>query len=178
MASEFSLLIEAYNKGDQAAFDGLSTLLYGELKALARHWAAGNRSLGATTLVSETYLKLLSATDLTIADKQHFMALCARIMRQIIVDEARLRSAQKRDGIQVTWTEDVSGSDPDAAFLVRVDEALENMANRDERLVKVFECRFFAGYTTRETAEMLGLSIRTVERLWQDARESMADELT
>lgn len=180
VASDFTLLLEAYRGGDQAALDRLSTLVYGELKAMARRWSRSSATMGATTLVSETYLKLLASSELTVEDKQQFMALAATIMRHVIIDEIRHVSAQKRRHVDVTWTDGGVSDDngPQVDFLIELDEALGGLAERDERLLRVFECRYFAGYSTAETAEATQLSARTVERLWHDAREYLADALS
>jgi RNA polymerase sigma factor (TIGR02999 family) len=180
VASEFSHLLDAYRRGDLAAFDRLSTLVYGELKSMAQHWARSSPAMGATTLVNETYLKLLSASELTVEDKQQFMALAATIMRRVIIDEVRRVSAGKRKHVTATWTESrvPDQSEPPVEFLIELDEALSGLGAKDPRLLQVFECRYFAGYSTAETAEATNLSPRTVERLWHDGREYLAAALS
>ncbi|XOV85111.1 MAG: ECF-type sigma factor [bacterium] len=176
MASEVTLLLDRYKQGDTGAFDALAELIYPQLKTMAQNRTRGEGGLGATTLVNETFLKLLSGGDLQPDDRQQFFALAASIMRQIIVDEVRYTTAQKRSGNERTYT-DTSVADPaqqDAEFLLQVDEILEHLEREDAQLARVFECRYFAGFTTTETSEALGLSTRSVERLWASARERIA----
>lgn len=176
MPSEITILLDACRAGDTGALDRLASILYPELKAMARHRTRGNHNLGATTLVNETFLKLLSGGDLKPEDRQQFFALAATIMRQVIVDEVRYATAGKRQGQQVTFNDSRVHDDvqENAEFLLQVDELLAVLESEDERLVRVFECRYFAGLTTEESAEALGVSSRSVERLWSTARSRIA----
>ena len=133
--------------------------------------------MGATTLVNETFVKLLSGGGLQTADRQQFFALTATIMRQIIVDEIRYVTANKRERDDVTFAETLIGDDghEKAQFVLQVDEMLKIVEQEDERLARVFECRYFAGLTTAETAEALDIAPRSVERLWSSARSRMAE---
>lgn len=177
MASQITLLLESHREGDADALNRLAELLYPELKAMARRRTVGKPGLGATTLVQETFLKLLSGGELTPADRREFFALAATIMRRVIVDEVRYAMAGKRDGREVTLTESVMPveSQEKAQFLLEVDEMLGILEREDERSAQVFECRYFAGLTTAETAEALGVSERSVERLWSSARSRIAE---
>ncbi len=174
-----TLLLSAYNSGDKEALNQLSTLLYPELKAMARRRAGGSAGLGATTLVQETFLKFLSSGGVRPDDRQQFFGLAATIMRRVIVDEIRYVVAKKRDGIPAaTPTDELT--DPatvQAEFLVQVDEALAKLESTNALLARVFECRYFGGYTTAEVAEILDISDRSVERHWASAREFMAEQL-
>ena len=154
----------------------LATLLYPELKSMARRRATGGGS-GATTLVNETFIKLLSGGELKTEDRQQFFALAATIMRQIIVDEIRYITANKRAREDVTLAETMIGDDghEKAQFVLQVDEMLRILEQEDDRLARVFECRYFAGLTTAETSAAMGTSERSVERLWSTARSRMAD---
>lgn len=174
--SSVTILLEAHRDGDSAAFDQLATLLYPELKAMARRRAQGGSPSGATTLVSETFVKLLSGGSLKTADRRQFFALAATIMRQIIVDEIRYITANKRARDEVTLVETVIGDDSHekAEFLLQVDEMLKVLEEEDHRLARVFECRYFAGLTTAETSEALDIAERSVERLWSSARSRIA----
>ena len=174
MASEITQLINAHRSGDGHALDRLAELLYPELKAMARRRA--KPSMGATTLVNETFLKLLSGGELQPDDRQQFFALAATIMRRIIVDEIRYLTAGKRQHMDVTLAETVIGDDghEKAMFLLQVDEMLSLLEQADERMARVFECRYFAGLTTAETSEALGIPVRSVERLWSDGRSRIA----
>ena len=177
MPSEITILLNQHRGGDGAALNKLAALLYPELKAMARRRSRSGPGMGATTLVNETFLKMLSGGALQPDDRRQFFALTATIMRQIIVDEIRYVTAGKRDGKDVTLTDTVMGDDGNekAEFLLQVDQVLNLVAAEDERLARVFECRYFAGLTTAETAEALELSERSVERLWSAARSRIAE---
>ena len=177
MASEVTLLLNRYRDGDATAFDQLAQLIYPELKAMASRRSRGSAGMGATTLVNETFLKLLSGGELGPEDRQQFFGLAASIMRQVIVDEVRYVTAQKRSAPEQTYS-DTKVSDESAEqaeFLLEVDRLLEQLEKEDPQLARVFECRYFAGFTTAETAESLQVSPRSVERLWSAARERMAE---
>ncbi|MEM6641017.1 MAG: ECF-type sigma factor [Pseudomonadota bacterium] len=177
MSSSVTVLLEAHRNGDDSAFNKLATLLYPELKSLARRRSAGSAESGATTLVNETFLRLLSGGKLQTEDRREFFALASTIMRRVVIDEVRYVTAGKRAGNDVTLMNTVIGDDSHekAEFLLQVDEMLGILEQEDERLARVFECRYFGGLTTAETAEALVLSTRTVERAWSDARSRIAD---
>jgi RNA polymerase sigma factor (TIGR02999 family) len=180
MASEITILLDAHRAGDAYALNRLASILYPELKAMARRRTRGNSALGATTLVSETFLKLLSGGELKPEDRQQFFSLAATVMRQVIVDEVRHATAAKRDGREVTFTESRVSAEGqvDAEFLLQVDGVLDTLGAEDERLARVFEGRYFAGLTISETAEALQVSERTAERLWSRARTRIAELMT
>ena len=171
------MLLDAHRDGDETALNQLATLLYPELKTMARRRAQGGAGSGATTIVNETFVKLLSGGELTTSDRQQFFALVATIMRQVIIDEIRYLTAHKRARDDVTLAETLIGDDghEKAEFLLQVDEMLGIVEKEDERLARVFECRYFAGLTTAETAEALDLSERSVERFWSAARSRIAE---
>ena len=170
-------LLNEARDGDNAALDRLVQALYPELKSMARRRSRNAPGMGATTLVSETFVRLLSGGRLQSRDRQHFFSLAARIMRSVIVDEVRYFTAEKRARQDVTLAETMIGDDAHekAEFLLQVDEMLGIVESEDERLARVFECRFFAGLTTAETAEALEISERSVERAWSAARTRIAD---
>lgn len=143
---------------------------------MARRRTLGGSGSGATTLVNETFVKLLSGGDIKTEDRRQFFALAATIMRQIIIDEIRYITANKRAHEEVTLVNTVIGDDghEKAEFLLQVNEMLDIVEQEDARLARVFECRYFAGLTTAETAEALGFSARSVERLWSAARSRIA----
>ena len=143
---------------------------------MARRRAQGGAGSSATTLVNETFIKLLSGGSLQTEDRREFFALAATIMRQIIVDEIRYITANKRARDDVTLVEAVIGDDSHekAQFLLQVDEMLKVLEKEDHRLARVFECRYFAGLTTAETSEALDIAERSVERLWSSARSRIA----
>ena len=177
LPTNVTILLEAHRNGDDSAINQLATLLYPELKAMARRRAQGGAGSGATTLVNETFVKLLSGGDLQTEDRRQFFALAATIMRQIIVDEIRYITANKRAREDVTLVEAVIGDDghEKAEFLLQVDEMLKIVEQEDDRLARVFECRYFAGLTTAETSEALDISVRSVERLWSSVRSRIAE---
>lgn len=174
---DVTVLIREASNGSATALNRLAEALYPELKAMARRRTPGGAGMGATTLVNETFVKLLSGGDIRAEDRQQFFALAATIMRQVIVDEIRYYTANKRSGKDVTLVETVIGDDghEKADFVLQVDEMLKILEQENERLARVFECRYFAGLTTAETAEALDLSERSVERAWSDARSRIAE---
>ena len=180
MPGDVTILLNRYNNGEAAALDELAVLLYPELKAMARRRVSGNVAdkggFGATVLVNETFIKLLSDGQLDPQDRQQFFRLAATVMRQVVIDEVRYVTAQKRSAEEVTFADAEVADDTleKAEFVLQVNEILERLDHQDERLAHVFECRYFAGYSTAETAEVLDLSERTVERLWSSARERIA----
>lgn len=177
MASEITVLLREHRDGVDGALDRLASLLYPQLKAMARNRAGRGSPMGATTLVNETFLKLLAGGQLETDDRRQFFALAATIMRQIIIDEIRYLTAEKRKREDVTFAETIIGDDAyeRAEFLLQVDEMLSIVEAEDERMARVFECRYFAGLTTDETAEALGTSSRSVERLWAASRSRLAE---
>ncbi len=177
MPASVTELLSAYDAGDKAALDELATSLYSELKQLAYARSRSSGNMGATTLVQETFVKLLGGTQVQAKNRQQFFALAATIMRQIIIDEVRYLHAAKRGGLRVTFAETLIGDSTtqSADFLLQVDDALDTLAKVDERLVRTFECRFFAGMSIAETAECLGVSTRTTERLWSESRARMSE---
>lgn len=176
-----TVLLRRYAGGQSAAYDELAALLYPELKQMARRRVrVGNgRGIGATTLVQETFLKLLSSGGLTPSDRTQFFGLCATIMRQVIIDDARFALAQKRAAPETEYQPELDRDEQQTTpdFLIAVDAALSRMQAQDSRLAKTFECRYFGGYSIKETAEIVGVSVRTAERLWADARALLAQAL-
>jgi RNA polymerase sigma factor (TIGR02999 family) len=182
-ADDISDLIRAYQGGDRAAFDRLVPLVYDELRRMAhRHLRRGPRgaTLDTTGLVHETYLKLAGSPGLRLHDRGHLMAVTARAMRQVIVSRARARLARKRGGgeIALALDEERAGASPSPEWLLDLDRALDALRERDELLARVFECRFFAGLAEEETAQALGVPLRTAQRAWMRARAWLRSELT
>lgn len=176
---EVTQLLRDVESGDEGAMDRLAALLYPELKAMARRRSQNVAGLGPTTLVNETFLRLLSGGRVHSDDRRQFFGLAATVMRRVIVDEIRYATAGKRAGNEVTLVETIMGNDAheQAEFLLEVDELLSLVEAEDERTARVFECRYFAGLTTAETADCLGLSERSVERAWSAARQRLASLL-
>ena len=168
-------ILIAHREGQPGAFDKLVALVYPELRRIARrqlgHWRPGT-TLESGSLINEAYLKLVDQTKADWHDRQHFYAIAARAMRQVIIDYARRRRRQKRGG----GHEPISLDGREIAVhaqverLLALDELLSRLQEEDPRLLLVVECRFFAGYTTLETAEALNISTRTAEREWLRAK--------
>jgi len=172
-------------QGDRGAQDQVWSSLYGELRRLAslklRREAAGH-TFSTTELVHEAYLKLMDGTVHPASDRHHFLALAARAMRQILVDHARRRSRQKRGDGRAPITLDEDHLAPlhpehDAETVLALDEALTRLGATHGRLADVVELRFFGGLATQETAEVLGVTRRTVERDWIRARAYLYQQL-
>jgi RNA polymerase sigma factor (TIGR02999 family) len=169
--SEVTRLLDAGRAGDADALARLIPLLYEDLRAAARRQLAREhapRTLHATALVHEAYLKLAGAGGVVAANRSHFLALAARAMRQVLVDQARQRQASKRGGGWARTTlHGAIAAEFDPAELLALDQALERL---EERQRVVVECRFFAGMEETEIAAVLGVSERTVRREWVKAR--------
>jgi RNA polymerase sigma-70 factor (ECF subfamily) len=179
---EITRLLKAHHAGDRDAFDRLVPIVYDRLRALARRQMARERPgrmLSATGLVHEVYLQLVDETGVEWRDRSHFFAICVRAMRRILVDYARRRTAQKRGGGQPELALDPErvAVEHQAEVLLAVDQALDRLSAFNERLGRLVECRYFAGMTEEETAETLGVSLRTVERDWPRARAWLQKEL-
>lgn len=174
-SGDVTRLLRAFRGGDRAALDRLVPLVYEDLRRIARaHVSRGpaGSTLQATSLINEAYLRLVDQTKAHFEDREHFFAVCARAMRQIVISNARRHAAQKRGGGEayVTWDDGVARAPEKPEWWMRLDEALDRLATRDERLARVVECRYFVGLTEEETASALGQSLRTVQRDWQRAR--------
>jgi RNA polymerase sigma factor (TIGR02999 family) len=169
-------LIARARGGDRTAFNRLFELLYPELRRIAhgRLTRSARDTLMATTaLVHECYLKFSQAERLTPVDRVHFLSYAATVMRSIVVDAARAGQAQRRggDAEHVALNTDVSDATPNPEDeILDVDAALKELAQLDERLVKVVEMRYFGGMTDDEIAQVLGVTDRTVRRDWEKAR--------
>ncbi len=161
--------------------DQVFGLVYAELKRIALRVLshAGQSTLNPTALVHEVYAKLIGSEQLGLQGRQHFYALCARTMRQIVVDHARGRYAGKRGGgmPMAALTDDgaIDVSRPET--LVALDLALDRLEQRDPRLVELLHYRVFAGMELAEIASMFGLTVRQMQRDWQRARIWIADAL-
>jgi RNA polymerase sigma factor (TIGR02999 family) len=179
---EAAELLRAHRSGEAGALDRLTELVYEDLRRLARHQRrrSGARTLNTTALVHEAYLKLAAGTSLGWEDRAHFLAVAGRAIRHILIDYARAtRSAKRGAGaIRVELDEAHARVEQEVDRLLLLDELLDTLGERDSRLVRVVECRYFAGMTEPETAEALGISDRTVRRSWTAAREKLRQALT
>ncbi len=186
-------VLRRVRKGDPEAMGVLMPRVYDELRQIAHRHLRSERAghtLSTTGLVHEAYLRLVDQHRVEWADRAHFFAVAARMMRRILIDYARRHRALRRGGPhrQVISLEALGGdnlavaeSDPEVAaraeWLLALDEALDRLRDANERLARIVECRFFGGLTERETAAALGVSQRTVAREWSMARGWLYREL-
>jgi RNA polymerase sigma factor (TIGR02999 family) len=168
-------VLVAHREGQPGAFDRLVGLVYPELRRIARRqlggWRAGH-SLETGGLVNEVYLKLIDQSRVDWQDRNHFFAIAARAMRQVIVDYARRRKSQKRGGdrdrVELDGREVAVQAQADQLLIFN--DVLGRLEKEEPRLLQIVDCRFFAGYSETETAEALGVSTRTVQRDWLRAK--------
>jgi RNA polymerase sigma factor (TIGR02999 family) len=181
---EVTELLQSWARGDRSALDRLVPLVHEELHRLAhrcmRHEQAGH-TLQTTALVNEAYLRLVNADTVRWEDRSHFFAISATVMRRILVDFARARRAKKREAIRLKAPVEldrlqVAAPQPDAD-VVALDDALCSLAGFDPRGARVVELRYFGGLTVEESAEVLGVSPKTVKRDWAAARAWLIGEL-
>ncbi len=182
MATDITGLVHAAGNGDRAALQDLFAAVYGEIKRLAHCQLAHNAqpTLNTTGLVHEAYLKLIQPDGLLLRDRAHFFAVAARAMRQIVVDHARRRQADKRGGAtpqQVTLDENSSSDSLDPETLNRLDSALSQLQHLEPRLAELVEMRFFAGLSVVQVAELREVTPRTVLRDWRRARAYLFDSV-
>jgi len=168
-------LLLAHGRGQADAFGQLVPLVYDDLRRVARAQLRRLRvgeTLDTTSLVHEAYLRLVDQTRATWNDRGHFLAVSAVAMRQVLIDHARGRTRQKRggDARREPLDEAMTAVATDAERLIEIDLALQKLDTEDPRLVRVVECRYFAGLSEQETAQALGVSLRTAQRDWLKAR--------
>ena len=180
--SDVTRLLRQWSQGDRDALDQLIPLIYGELRQLAhrrlrREWE--NRSLNTTGLVHDAYLKLVGVQQGQFRDRAHFLAMASRVMRRLLIDQARARRAAKRGGVavEVELDEVVYVSDSQAEALTDLDEALQRLEALDARQGQVVEQRYFGGLSLGEIAEALDVSLATVKRELRFAQAWLAAEL-
>ncbi len=178
-----TLLLLELRDGQSGAMDRLFPLVYEELRRIARRALRRERTghtLATTGLVHEAYLRLADQTRLEYRDRAHFFGIAARAMRQILVDYARRHRAAKRGGDQrvVTLDEGALALEDRAEALLALDEALTDLEGVDARLGQIVQCRFFGGLTEDETAEVVGVTARTVRRDWLKAKGWLHQQLT
>jgi RNA polymerase sigma factor (TIGR02999 family) len=181
--SEVTGLLLAWGQGDEAALQKLVPLVYDELHMAARRYMVGERpghTLQTTALIHETYLRLVSVRQVKWQNRVHFLAICAQLMRRILVDFARSRGYQKRggDATLVDFDEALAVSSQPGMNLVALDDALRRLAEVDERKSRVVELRFFGGLSVKETAEVMKVSVDTVMRDWKLAKVWLLRELS
>jgi RNA polymerase sigma factor (TIGR02999 family) len=177
-----SLLLQ-WRGGDETARDQLMTLVYEELRRLARqcmrHERAGH-TLQTTALVNEAYLRMVNSSRVEWHDRAHFFAVAAQLMRRVLVDEARKRHYQKRGGefTRIELDEALIPAQQREFDLLALDEALDRLAEFAPRKSRVVEMRFFGGLSINETGAVLGISADIVKREWRTAKLWLLQELT
>jgi RNA polymerase sigma factor (TIGR02999 family) len=176
-------LLVGWAGGDDAALDRLTPLVHQELRRIARRHMAHERAghvLQPTALVNEAYLRLVDVRRVRWNDRAHFFAMAARLMRRILVDDARARAYQKRGGGRqhVTLDDQLLGTADRPQNLVALDDALNALTAVDPRRGRVVELRFFAGLSVEETATVLKISPETVTRDWRLAKTWLLRELS
>jgi len=175
-AAELTVFLDALRDGDAPEAEAaLMPHLYAELRVIATACMRGQRpdhTLQPTALVSEAYLKLFQRTDAQWNDRKHFFALAAKAMRQLLVDHARGRSRAKRGGDRQQVTLDAAIAEAGAIDhdLLDLDAALSELAELDEQQARVVELRYFGGLEMAQIADVLGVSLSTVEREWRASR--------
>lgn len=180
--AEITRILHEWNSGDDEAKERLLRFVYDELKRQARFLMSKERSnhtLQPTALVHEAFLKMGDATGVVWENRGHFFGVASRLMRQILVDHARLHSAEKRGNNPIHFsTDDIDiPVDERADSILAIDEVLDRLAQIDNRQAQIVEMRFFGGLTNTEIAETLEIGERTVAREWQSARLWLYREL-
>lgn len=173
-SGQVSELLQQWVRGDQQALGAIAPVIYGELRRLAHHHLRSERAghtLQSTALVNEAFIQLIGSHPAQLQNRAHFVAIASRLMRQILMQYARGRAASKRDGGQRIALEDlgdlpVRGNEE----LVALDDALQQLSSLDERQGEIVQMKFFGGLSAPEIAEVLGISLATVERDWATAR--------
>jgi RNA polymerase sigma-70 factor (ECF subfamily) len=181
--SETTQLLRAWASGDQGALDQLTPRVYNELRRIAGHCMQNERpgrTIQTTALVHEAYLRLIDVDNVDWQHRAHFLAVAATMMRRILLDRARRRTAAKRGGKtpRVDLDEIPAVSSGRERELIALDDALTALAEVDPRKARVIELRFFGGLSVEETAEVLKVSQDTVMRDWRLARAWLLDELS
>ncbi len=178
---DITLLLRQWGSGDASALEDLFPLVYPQLKQIARGLFRAERPeslLQPTILVNELYLRLLRNRTLKLEDRAHFYSFAARLMRRVLLDQARMQNRQKRDGgLPIQLADDlafVSGSPPE---MIDLDRALTELEQLDPRKCHMLELRFFLGFTAGETAELLNVSKATADRDLKFARSWLYDRL-
>lgn len=182
-SSEVTQLLMRLTKGENGMFDKIYPLVYDQLHRMAySHMSrqSPDHTLSKTELVHEAYLKMIDQTQISFNDKSHFLAIASRCMRQILIDHARKKFAEKRGGEEkdVTYIDGILNTQKQKAEeLIDIDAALDELEELNDRLARVIEMRFFGEMTISETAEALDISESTVKRDWMKARGWLYNKL-
>ncbi len=183
-SGEVTRLLAEFSNGNPEAEAKLMPLVYNHLHRLAASYMRGERpdhTLQPTGLVNEAYLRLASQGATKWRDRTHFFGIAARLMRQILVEHARARHAEKRGGtaqMVVSLDKGLDVSSARSGEVLQLDDALQCLERLDPQQARIVELRFFGGLTVEETAEVLGISPRTVKRDWAVARAWLHGELS
>lgn len=180
--NEITQLLAACQKDDPVALSKLLPLVYDELHARAMQFFSRERSghtLQPTALVDEVYLRLVNQREATWRNRAQFFAVAAQMMRRILVSHARARQAAKRGGAEqhITVTEEIAAGAQRDVNLLALDEALKKLESIDLEKSRMVELRFFSGLSVAETAEVMGVSPRTIDRQWQTAKAWLYREI-
>jgi RNA polymerase sigma factor (TIGR02999 family) len=183
MSQSVTHLLSDWRKGDEAAFNELMLLVYDELHQLAQRYMSRERpghTWQATALVNEAWLRLAGQDQRDWQNRAHFFGVAAQVMRHLLVDHARAQQFAKRGGAaqRVTLDENAAISHEDQVEILALDEALQRLAQLDERKSRIVELRYFGGLSVEETAEATGLSAITVKREWLKAKTWLYRELS
>lgn len=181
--ADITRVLRSARSGNKEALDTLYPILYNQLRSIARQHLAledGGHTLQKTSLVHELYLKLINQSDIEWQDRVHFFRIASRCMRQVLVDYARKKTADKRGGKKraITFDEDHVILEEHAENLVEINSLIEKLAQVDERRSKVVEMRFFGGMSIPEISEVLNVTPRTIDRDWAKAKLWMHNELS
>ena len=183
-ALEITAMLQAWSKGNPESADRLFPLIYDELKRQAHRFLRRERpghTLQTTALINETYIKLRQQRNFVWESRAHFFAICATMMRRILVDYAKTRHREKRGGVAEHIPIDglaiaiENSSDVD---IVALGEVLERLAKLDPQQASIVEMKFFSGFSVEEIADVLGISVSTVKRDWRAAKAWLRYELT
>ncbi len=181
-SNNLTLLLEGYSRGDKVALEKIIPIVYRELHRISSSYLRKeykNITLQTTELVHEAYLKLFGDQNLNWQNRAHFFAIAANSMRQILVDYARKKIAQKRGGdfTRVSLFEGIILLDGSDEKIIELDKALSKLSEFDQRLSKIVELRFFSGLTIEETANVLNVSDSTIKREWNIAKAWLFREI-
>ena len=172
---EVTQLLADWGKGDRSALDKLLPLVHSELRRIAQRQMSQERpghTLQATALVNEAYLKLAGQQGFDWQNRAHFFAVCAQVMRHILIDHARAHARDKRGGgaVKVSLNDALVVAEDQASHFIALDEALRRLESLDPQKGKIVELRYFGGLSVEEAAEVMNISPRTVRREWQRAK--------
>jgi RNA polymerase sigma factor (TIGR02999 family) len=181
--SDVTRLLRQWTGGDPQALEQLTPIVYSELRRIARGYMAQERrghTLQPTALANEAYLRLVDVSRMQYKDRTHFFAVCAQLMRRILIERARARTASKRGGKApaLSLDEGLSASTERAAEMVALDDALQTLESLDPRKARVVELRFFGGLSVEETATVLDISPQSVLRDWKLAKVWLLDQMS